>query len=113
MPTVQGMQATLPELIVSKELDRLSIGYIFQQSFLGGRTQAGGAIADFVIASLSLILRVQGEYWHSSPSVRAKDTLQKIALISQGWNVIDIMESDILKNVRYYVGEALKGFSHT
>lgn len=111
--TVQGQPATLPELIVSKELDRLGIGYQFQQSFLGGRTQAGGAIADFTISSLSLIIRVQGDYWHSSPSVRAKDKLQNIALISQGWNVIDLMESDIIKNVRFYVSEALKGISHT
>ena len=107
--TIQGQPATLPEFLVGKELDRLGISYQFQRPFLGGRTQSGGLIADFYIASLSILISVLGTYWHSSPSVRAKDILQRIAILSQGIQTIFIREEDVLKRPRHFVGQALLG----
>lgn len=110
---VQGMLATLPELIVGKELDRLGINYIFQYSFLGGRTQSGGVIADYYIPSYSLVISVLGTYWHASPEVRAKDLLQRISVLSQGIMTIFINEADVMKRARFYVSEALRGIDHS
>ena len=112
MPTVQGMSATLPEYLVSKELDKLSIGYQFQQSFMGGRTTAGGVIADFYLPSYSIVLSVLGTYWHSTPEVRTKDMVQKLAMASDGLTTIFIKEEDAMRNASYYVTEALRGISH-
>ena len=110
MPTtVQGQPATLPERLVGRELDRLGISYQFQQSFLGGRTQSGGVVADYYLPGYSMILSILGTYWHSSPQVRAKDLLQRIAVLSQGIQTIFIREADALKRPRYYVGQALLG----
>lgn len=106
---VQGQPATLPERIVARELDKLGIRYIFQQSFLGGRFQSGGLVSDFYIPSLSLILSILGTYWHASPSVRAKDILQRIAVLSQGITTIFIREEDVMARARYYVSQALLG----
>ncbi len=113
MPTIQNQPATLPELIVGKELDRLGINYIFQQSFLGGRTQAGGIIADYYIPSYSMIISVLGTYYHSSPQRRAQDLIQRIAVLSQGIMTIFINEADVMKRPRYYVAEALRGTDHS
>ncbi len=109
MPTVQGQPATLPELIVSKELDRLGIAYRFQQAFLGGRTQAGGLIADFTLPNYSIIISVLGTYWHSSPQRIAQDIIQRIAVLSQGLHTIFIREADALRRPRYFVEQAILG----
>ena len=113
MPTIQGMPATLPELIVGKELDRLGIPYVFQQSFLGGRRQAGGVIADYYLPSYSMIISILGTYWHASPQIRARDLLQRISVLSQGIMTIFINEADVMKRPRYYVAEALRGMDHS
>jgi len=109
MPTIQGQPATVPELVVAKELDRLEIGYQFQSSFLGGTTQRGGLVADFYLPSHSTIISVLGEYWHSSPESIARDITQKIAILSQGITTIFIREEDALKRPRYFVEQALLG----
>ena len=77
-----------------------------------GREVRGGAVVDFLIRGLRLILRVQGEYWHAQYETRARDMLQRIALESQGWRVIDLMETHINRNARFYVEAALRGESH-
>ncbi len=109
MPTIQNQPATLPELIVGKELDKLGISYIFQKSFLGGRTQSGGVIADYYLPSFSMIISILGTYWHASPQVRAKDLLQRISVLSQGIMTIFINEADVMKRPRYFVAQALLG----
>lgn len=106
---IQGQPATLPEYKVSKELDKLGIGYQFQRPFLGGRWQSGGVIADFYVPSYSILISVIGTYWHASPSIRAKDIIQRTAILSQGIQTIFIKETDILRRPRYFVGQALLG----
>jgi len=60
-----------------------------------------------------MIISVLGTYWHASPSVRAKDLLQRTAILSQGIQTIFIKEADVLKRARYYVEQALLGNDHS
>ena len=106
---IQGLPATLPEYLAAKELNKLGIDYEFQSSFMGGRTQTGGVVADFYLREHNLILSVRGEYWHHLPGRSFQDMIQRLALISQGIQTIFIDEADILRNPAFYVAEALKG----
>jgi G:T-mismatch repair DNA endonuclease (very short patch repair protein) len=101
--------ATLPELAVQRELDRLGIDYEFQSEFFGGRMQKGGAVADFYIPSRGIVISVIGIYWHTDPTRRAQDAIQRLSLIAQGITTIYITDEQIKRNVRHYVEEALMG----
>ncbi len=108
------MQATKPELAVMNALIKLKIDFEFQSSFFGGRLQRGGAVADFVIPSLSLVINVQSSYWHyGNPERMAEDRMQQVAYETQGYRVIYIDEEDALKNATYFVSEALRGIDHS
>lgn len=107
------MMASEPEKKVYYTLVKLGESFDFQSQMLGYHGEKGSTRADFVLPQHRLILRVQGEYWHSFPETKARDQLQKIALTTQGWTVIDLMESDIMRDAGYYVEEALKGFDHS
>lgn len=107
-----GIVGTKPELAVYKVLTDMGVSFEFQSKMMGGRDVKGGAIADFFIYDLNLIIRVQGEYFHSQTVTKARDTIQKLALENSGYRVIDLMAEDVLRNARFYVQEALRGISH-
>jgi len=113
MPTIAGLPASLPEISIARELDKMGLAYEFQNSFMGGRMVAGGFVADFYLASYSLIISVLGEYWHYGLGQTASDVLQALGMNSQGITVIFIDESDALKNPHWYISEALKGIDHS
>ena len=65
-------------------------------------------ICDFVYPEKKIVFRIQGDFWHSNPILYQDDNLTKIQkhnkirdknnklyLTKQGWEVIDIWESDI------------------
>ena len=112
MPTIDNQPATLSEFLAAQELRKLNISFVFQKSFLGGRTTTGGLVADFYLPGYSMVISVLGTYWHSTPEVRAKDIVQKLALASDGIATIFILEVDIMRNASYYIIEALRGISH-
>ena len=97
---------------VYNALLKTGVQFEAQVRMMGGRDVRGGAVVDFLIRGLRLILRVQGRYYHAMPEAKARDMIQKIALSSQGWTVIDLMESHINKNARFYVTAALRGQSY-
>ena len=103
---------TIPERAVYGALTKLGIDFTTQVSMMGGRQERGGAVIDFQIPSLALIIRVVGTYWHSSSEAQSRDMLQKIALESSGWRVIDISDTNALANARFYVEDALRFISH-
>lgn len=110
------LKMTAPEKAVYRALERLGykdgVDFFPQSKMFGGRQVKGGLVADFRIPKLSLVIRVQGEYFHSRSDAKARDEIQKIYLTSENWTVIDIMASDALKNARFFVSEALRGVSH-
>jgi hypothetical protein len=106
---------SLPEFLVFEELERRNlrngIDFIYQSRQFGGRLAKGGAVVDFLFFNPpNLAINVQGEFFHYRTSLlRANDQLQRVALEGSGIHIIYIDESDILANVSFYVGEALKG----
>lgn len=93
---------TLPEGIVFILLKELRVEFVYQADAYGGRVIAGGQVSDFMIIPLAMVIRVQGDYWHSRADQRAKDTIDKLALFNAyiaGQRVkfvIDVWESRIL-----------------
>lgn len=95
-------------------LDRLGVQYEFQSKMFGGREVKGGAVADFIIPSLNLVINIQGEYWHyGNPSTEVRDQLQAQAYVSAGYTYIRIDAEAALSNASFYVSEALRGVDHS
>ncbi len=91
--------ATLPEKIVAPAL--IALGLLFQ-SYLnedGGRMRLGGAVIDFKVwqGARPIIIRVQGDYWHSMPERKLKDAAQWARLHALGYRVTDLWEQDIYR----------------
>jgi|26BtaG_2_1085354.scaffolds.fasta_scaffold00283_19 very-short-patch-repair endonuclease len=107
------MEATLPEVKVHQALTKLGISFEFQSTKMGGTQVKGGAVVDFYIPSLRLVISVIGTYWHSDPDRRVQDSLQRTMLASQGITTIYITEEMALRNALYYVQEALRGVDHS
>lgn len=112
----QFPRITLPESIVYVILKSLRVDFIYQADAFGGRVIQGGQVPDFMIPDLQMVLRIQGDYWHSRRAQREKDLLDRIALLSaeiQGRPiqfVIDIWESRVLDCSRKKVVQmALRG----
>lgn len=90
---------TLPELLVEAALRKLGVHYRAQ-------VDLGWSRPDFVVfdAQGAIIVRVQGDYWHSRPGAEAKDAAQRdrlerhtvfgIAVLS----VVDVWERDIYES---------------
>ena len=97
-----------PEEMVFKWLTKRAIFFQPQVGFMGGVSEAGGAKVDFVLTDLNIIIRVQS-YWHTLPEARARDVMQRIALINQGYIVVDVWEEDLRKNLENVMSRALKG----
>jgi len=86
---------TLPERIVYKELLKRHVYFDFQSSFMGGRLELGGVVADFILPEAKVIIRIQGEYWHTGLAAEAKDEAQRAVLEGMGFTVYDLWEDTI------------------
>jgi len=97
-----------PEILVAEWLVRHKITFIPQQNMFGGTSEAGGARVDFWLTDFNIILRIQS-YWHTLPGEAAKDTMQRISLINEGFTVVDIWESKIKVSIDVVMEAALRG----
>ena len=113
MPTIQNLQATLPELKIAQALDKLGIIYYFQMEYFGGRMVKGGFLPDFILPTYNISISVIGKYWHSTSDVRAKDRIQSISLMGAGIETIWIDEEDAMKDPEYFIKQAIRGISHS
>lgn len=106
---------TYPEYLVWKWLRdkgyQPGIDFQFQSSFFGGRMDLGGLVADFVIDALTppLVIRVQGDYWHTLPGRRTRDFYEMIRLQEHGFDVVDVWETDVVNRLNFTMEQALKG----
>jgi len=111
------LMASGPEKKVYYALKKLGFiegkDFYFQSQMLGFPGAKGSTRVDFRLPLFGLVLRVVGEYWHSFPEAKARDLLQKVAMTTEGWLVIDLMESDIMRDVDSYVQEAILGRDHS
>ena len=89
------------------------VQWTYQSPLAGGRSQKGGAVIDFEEHDVGIGIRVQGLYFHLSPDQVAYDIMQRAALESAGFRIIDIDEDDALRSPVYYLKEARSGIDHS
>lgn len=109
-------KGTLPELMTVDYLERLGQWYMYQVPILGGRV-SGGAVADIVTQSgaAGIVIRVQGEYWHSKRDAKQRDAAAALSMLGAKagsltiTNVVDAWEDDIYKDVARVLNFAFAG----
>jgi len=86
--------ATLPERICALVFSWLGWTFQAQQNEDGGRLRIGGSVVDFKVwqGTTIIIVRVQGDYWHSLPDRKLKDLMQWERLHQRGYKVADLWE---------------------
>ena len=90
-------QGTLPEMMVAWALVKNKWWFQSQTRQGGGRLRLGGATVDFVVflGASKVVVRVQGNYWHTLPERKEKDELQLRLLRMDRYRVADFWEYDI------------------
>lgn len=90
---------TLPEIMVQMALARLGYRFVAQRPEGGGRLRLGGAVVDIIvfIGARPVVMRVQGDYWHSLPMRQRKDAMQLVRLRALNYLVADLWEHDIYR----------------
>jgi hypothetical protein len=89
--------ATLPERMVALALVLLGYDFSVQASELGGRIRLGGGVVDFLVyqGASVVVIRVQGDYWHSGADIKQKDAVQWARLHRLRYRVADLWEQAI------------------
>lgn len=107
---------TLPEQMVALALCWLKLPFQCQRSENGGRLRLGGAVIDVVVflGSKPVIIRVQGDYWHSLPDRKLKDAMQLERLRAKGYRVWDAFEGEIYQawvdgRLKNFVSDGIQG----
>lgn len=105
------VRGTLPERIVYKWLvdnlhmqegyyENASADFDFQSSQVGGRTELGGLVADFLFPRLKIVINVQGPT-HSGFLRYRKDEEQKDILADMGYTSYDLELDEIYDAMRF------------
>ena len=93
---------------VKKQIPEVDFQY--QSSFLGGRTQFGGFVADFVFPARRMIWNPAGLRWHhTDPADRARDMISRAILTNRGYLVIFLYEDDLINRRDYTLNKAWDG----
>lgn len=100
---LQKKKHTGIELKVASILTALGVKYIDQHPIPEGRT-----VVDFYIPAQKLIIYADGDYWHSMPNVKNKDTNQEFLLGMNGYNVLRLSETEINKNKQKCINKIKK-----
>lgn len=79
---------TTPEKIVRRLLDKVGVEY--KQEY-----KIGKYWADFYLTKYNAVIEVDGDYWHSLPDVKEKDTRKDMFLKSKGISVMHIKECEL------------------
>lgn len=109
-------QGTEPEWAINWALTTLGATFVYQKGILGGRSYAGGIVADFLVEEPSqLIIQIQGTHWHYELGHRImiNDALQRAVIEAEGTEVINIDEEDAMSSPLFYTKEALLGIDHS
>lgn len=105
---------TYPEYLAFDWLEdhgyEVLVDFIFQSSQMGGRQLYGGAVVDFDFPGLRIAWRVMGEHWHlGNPAVEARDEMQKMALATYGYTVVDCWAEDVIRRTDWVLSNAVVG----
>lgn len=98
----QYPRITLPESITHMLLTFRKEQFNFQHSQGGGRTRYGGFVIDFWLPVYAVIIRTQGDYWHSlagsrEREIQARTVLQNAIIDGRPVSaVVDVWENALL-----------------
>ena len=95
---------TLPEGLFYTLLEERDISFSYQEAMLGGRSELGGAVTDFVLrmGGYALAILVNGDYWHSLAPQVMRDIETKERVVGQYFEgmmvtqALEIWESTLL-----------------
>ena len=102
-----GAHTSSVESMVANELNRRQIIWEPQMPLGGGREVKGGQVVDFYLPLWNLVIRVQGDYWHSLGITNTRDDAQALWLRGHHFQVADIWEHDIRSDVRAALDKVL------
>ena len=104
--------ATNIEKMVFDYLTLHRIPFEFQSHLIGGYArELGDTIADFVLTDIAVVLRVQGEYWHTGAVPEGRDAFLKAELEGRGYTVIDLQEADLTTRFESTMAAAVQGIA--
>lgn len=117
-PKPENIRASKPEWYVYWSLEQLGLkageDFQFQVPVYGGRLEFGGAVLDFYVPDIPLVISVQSIHWHYE---RIEDKIQddfiRIMMETSGTKVVYIDEGDALRDPMFYTREALRGIDHS
>jgi hypothetical protein len=90
-----GPMASLPAKHLAKELMRRGYEIQAEVPMAGGTSTAGGMVVDIQIPAMKLVIRVQGEYWHTRAGIQSRDDAEALYLKGKGLRVVDVWVWDI------------------
>jgi len=74
---------------------RDGVDFTFQSSLQGGRLFLGGMVADFILVTRNVIVRIQGRKWHTGFEQERRDDFQRDILEGMGYHVLDLFDDTI------------------
>ena len=119
-PKPDTFQGSGPEWIAYVTLQRQglrpNVDFVFQSRVLGGRTELGGLVVDFLFNNPpGLAINIQGVYYHYEQGSQglARDIIARELLAQQGITLIFVDDDDLMNNPNFYLLEALRGRDHS
>lgn len=101
------------EWLVYWYLTAHGVKFDYQYPVAGGRYSVLpgiGQVLDFTVPDRSLVLNVQGEYWHySTTALRQEALVKKNELLSLGWRVVYVLGHDLQHQLAGTMEAALQG----
>ena len=82
-----GLKTSI-EIIVEEILLNLNVEFVIQKPI-------NGFITDFFIPPLGAVIEADGDYWHSIPKVIERDKRKNTAILSQGYKLLRLTETEI------------------
>lgn len=78
------------ERVVRVELERAGVQFVKQEKI-------GRWVVDFLVMG-KWVVEADGEYWHASPKIRARDARRDAELASQGYVVVRLAERELKRD---------------
>ncbi len=98
------------EFLVKRKGQREGVDFIYQWALAGGRTQAGGFVADFYFPSKHMVWNPAGLQFHyTATKDRWRDSLSRVVLANRGIKEIFLWETDLLERPNYVLEHAWRG----
>lgn len=83
-----GRRKTSIEIIVEEILLKLNVDFEMQKYI-------NGFVTDFFIPSIGAVIEADGDYWHSIPRVIERDKRKNKAILSEGYKLLRLTETEI------------------